>query len=358
MFAICLTFLCWSLPSDLDQSILSPQPHNSPTTSSEYQHPLTPALSSKYQQLVEQATNSSTFETVSSNLSCFVLILIMSTPSDRGRVRRNAIRNTWAMDASQLETPVIVKFVIGINETGREFNGMDAERGDPIRTDEAGSDQPSEMKDSIAATDETGDELKLSIADEDSRFHDMLLLPEVFDIYTNLAYKVLRSFVWSVQNVDYRYLLKTDDDSYVVIKRLVDELVTRKSHKPLYWGRIYQNASVVQLQGKNAEKNWFLCDHYIPFAVGAGYVLSYEIIQAIAVNADKLTLYNNEDTSVGTWVAGFNMERKDDARFNVAKEKCQDQQLLAHYVNPSRMYIYHKRLKLKGSLCYSVANLK
>ena len=127
----------------------------------------------------------------------------------------------------------------------------------------------------------------ISVADEVSAFHDMLLLPEVFDIWY-LAYNIPRSFVWSANNADYQYHMKTDDESYVAVKRLIHELVIRNSKKPLYRGRIYHSATVMQWYSKNAKKNWFLCDEYIPLVrelVMYIHVLQpfYEIIRAIAI---------------------------------------------------------------------------
>ena len=68
-----------------------------------------------------------------------------------------------------------------------------------------------------------------------------------------------------------------------------------------------------------AVKEWFLCDHYLPYAMGGGYVISSDLIHRVAVNADGIQLYNNEDVSVGVWLSPFIAERRHDKRFNTGE---------------------------------------
>lgn len=59
------------------------------------------------------------------------------------------------------------------------------------------------------------------------------------------------------------------------------------SYKGLYWGYFVGRAKA-HLSGKWKETDWFLCDNYLPYALGGGYVISYSIIDFIARNADDL----------------------------------------------------------------------
>ena len=49
--------------------------------------------------------------------------------------------------------------------------------------------------------------------------------------------------------------------------------------------------------------------------MGHGYDLSSDIVNIISTVSSHLTLYHNEDTSVGVWVSPYNLERKHDNRF-------------------------------------------
>ncbi len=83
-----------------------------------------------------------------------------------------------------------------------------------------------------------------------------------------------------------------------------------------------------------------LCDRYLPYALGGGYVLSHDLVAYIAATADMFSFYNSEvsdllffassiphhreslpfpllqDVSVGTWLAPLNITRQHDIRFD------------------------------------------
>lgn len=52
------------------------------------------------------------------------------------------------------------------------------------------------------------------------------------------------------------------------------------------------------------ETEYNICDLYVPYALGGGYVLSKKCVDFIARNTEMLRLFKNEDVSVGTWLAG------------------------------------------------------
>ena len=120
----------------------------------------------------------------------------MPTARHKGMQNRNVIRKTWAKDPAQLEIHVQVSKHVKLEMELQEWMKWEVNY--------------------------------ISVADEVSTFHDMFLLPEVFDIWY-LAYNIPRSFVWSANNADYQYHMKTDDESYVAVKRLIHELVIRNS---------------------------------------------------------------------------------------------------------------------------------
>ena len=147
--------------------------------------------------------------------------------------------------------------------------------------------------------------------------------------------------------MNFSYLLKCDADSFVRLDRLAKELSKRPSTKDFYWGNIVTEA-VPRKAGKWAEHNWFLCDHYLPYAMGAGYVISSNLVHRIAVNSEGLQLYFCEDVSVGLWLSPFNIERKHDIRF--VYSVCRNQ-YLARNQSPKDMYRLHSNLLKTGNLC-------
>ena len=49
---------------------------------------------------------------------------------------------------------------------------------------------------------------------------------------------------------------------------------------------------------------YLVCDRYLPYQLGGGYVLSYALSAFVASNVDILRYYRSEDVSVGVWFAG------------------------------------------------------
>ena len=277
------------------------------------------------QALLEKSTQSvNRTKTTSSTLSLkdmatpakkehyFVLVMVLTRP--RSSEWRKAIRNTWAKNASQGTHEVKVLFSIGTGSLHKKI------------------------------LEELNNEL--------NTFGDLLLLPSVCDSYDNLTLKVLRSFVSASSSYSFDYLLKIDTDTFIIFDAFLNELRQRTSKQSYYWGFMYQRLPI-NSDGKNAEHNWFLSDKYLPFAVGPAYILSGDLVQRIAVNSEALTMYHNEDTSVGVWLSSFNMERRHDERFVLAywRWSCYTNIMTANPVTITQIYFMQRNYEEKGKVC-------
>uniref|UniRef100_A0A8D8KPJ1 Hexosyltransferase n=1 Tax=Culex pipiens TaxID=7175 RepID=A0A8D8KPJ1_CULPI len=181
------------------------------------------------------------------------------------------------------------------------------------------------------------------IYEEQRVYNDMLELDDLQDSYANLTTKVVESMAHVDKVYDFKYLMKLDDDTYVKLDLLSEDLLgyyeklhrLRAKHpKPLelYWG-YFKGAATIQQRGQWKESNYKLCDRYLPYALGGGYVLSKNLVSYIATYGAFLTDYKSEDMAVGTWLAPFgNVHRRHDVRFDTAwmARKCQDYHLVLH----------------------------
>ena len=209
-----------------------------------------------------------------------MLVMVMSNCTKEGRNARDTIRKTWMQTCHTKEPPCLVKFVMG----------------------------------TLGLPSSTVEDLEL----ERKLNSDLLLLANLKDTPNHQTRKVLESFVWADQNVDFTYLLKTDHDSFVFVNELHKvcyQYHQEKMNRRLYWGNFVINGEVRRFDVKWAESNWFLSDHYLPYAYGGGYMISADLIRMIAITADYLQLYNNEDVSVGVWLSPYLIQRKHDERF-------------------------------------------
>ena len=64
---------------------------------------------------------------------------------------------------------------------------------------------------------------------------------------------------------------------------------------------LFVGAARVKQRGQWAEPNFHLCDRYLPYARGGGYIVSGDLVKYISDNKDLLQIYNSEDVSMGKW---------------------------------------------------------
>lgn len=241
-------------------------------------------------------------------LSCFLIVLVMSGPKDRKY--RNLIRETWLKNVPD---DILARFVIA---TGNLTN---------------------ETKDDI---------LKENLLQQ-----DLILLPEIIDTYKNLTLKVLEGFTWIDNNIDYKFVLKTDQDTYVRLN-IIEKELRSSGKRRLYWG-FFDGRAHVKKQGKWQEKEFVLCDRYLPYAVGGGYVLSSDLIHFIATNRNLLQLFRSEDVSVGVWLAPLSINRVHDPRFDTEfiSRGCNNVYLVTHKQSMQDIQEKHDYILKTGHLC-------
>ncbi|XP_059049012.1 beta-1,3-galactosyltransferase 6 [Achroia grisella] len=275
------------------------------------------------------------------------IVLILSGPSNEEK--RDAIRATW----SKLSTNLFI-------ENGEKLYKWNLTGSSPTVHHEF-------IKYYFAIGTLGLSKIKLDgLIQENSRSHDLLFLNELEDSYKKLSLKILLALSWISSNVEgLKYLIKCDDDSFVRIDLIVRDLeafapqmsdtviseyVSYKenlpSYKGLYWG-YFDGRAKVFMNGKWQERDWFLCDHYLPYALGGGYVISQSIVDYISRNADFLSHYISEDVSMGVWTAALKgVNRVHDIRFDTQwrSRGCVDHMLVRHNQTPSDMFLMYKSL--------------
>lgn len=257
----------------------------------------------------------------------FLVILVLSS---LGNIeRRSTIRETWAKD---LDKDVQVFFVIS-------NKGIDPQQS-------------------------------AFLSQENSVYNDLLIFNGIEDTFHSLTTKVLAALSWLSEETtqlgtegntttikpfsSFSFVLKTDDDSYVRVPDILLELRTKFFHNEmLYWG-FFDGRAKVQKAGKYKELAWNICDNYLPYALGGGYVLGKEPVKFIARNGKYWRRYRSEDTSVGAWLANLNgVDRQHDPRFDTEylSRGCHQSYLITHKHTTEALRKIDHYLKETGSLC-------
>ncbi|XP_035212050.1 beta-1,3-galactosyltransferase 6-like [Stegodyphus dumicola] len=196
-------------------------------------------------------------------------------------------------------------------------------------------------------------EEKHNLKNELKEYNDLLLLDSVNDSFSKLSEKLREIFRWLDSKAHYTFVLKVDDDSFVRLNALYTAM-TKQPQEKLYWG-FFNGQANVKLKGKWAEKDWFLCDHYLPYALGGGYVLSADLVHYIVLVSDILSIYQNEDVSLGIWLAPFEIKRLHDPLFDTEfrSRGCFNSYLVTHKQTPSMMIEKYNNIAKTGKLCLS-----
>ncbi|KAM6434573.1 beta-1,3-galactosyltransferase 6 [Liasis olivaceus] len=249
----------------------------------------------------------------------FLAVLVVSGP--KYTERRSIIRSTWLSAAGRVpRSDLWCRFVVG---TG----GL------------------------------AGEELR-ALELEQSRHRDLLLLPELRDSYENLTAKVLAMYVWLDQHLDFRFVLKADDDTFVRLDALAEELRSKEPRR-LYWG-FFSGRGRVKSGGKWKENAWLLCDYYLPYALGGGYVISADLVRYLRLSQDYLNLWQSEDVSLGAWLAPVDVKRIHDPRFDTEYKSrgCSNKYIVTHKQSLEDMLEKHQTLAKEGKLCKEEVKLR
>ncbi|XP_060810342.1 beta-1,3-galactosyltransferase 6 isoform X2 [Amyelois transitella] len=215
-------------------------------------------------------------------------VLILSSPNNEGK--RDAIRATWAKFASNI--------FLDNGEKLYKWNHTWIGR----------TKQTQFIKFFyVIGTHGLSESKEHNLTMENARSKDLLLFSDFEDSYKNLASKMVTAMKWLNNTLKHlKYVIKCDDDSFVRVDLIVrdleayaphmngpeiDQYISYKEHLPvyrgLYWGYFDGHANVYT-RGKWQESSWFLCDRYLPYALGGGYIVSKSIVDYIARNSDVL----------------------------------------------------------------------
>ena len=301
--------------------------------------------------------------------SYLLVVLIVSAP--KNVERRGVIRDTWLnLRPKQVNSSFYQNEIIYIpNEKSDGFLELESVE---LQKQQLKSYQEwlqvkianikvsnFKLKHFFAIGTEGLDENQLKMAqDEQDVYSDLLLLPDLQDSYRNLSMKVVKSFQKIAKNtINFKYLLKCDDDTYSKLDLIAQDLLkyeqkkkAQNSKKELYWGYFHGRARI-KTAGHWQEVNYNLCDRYLPYALGGGYVLSQKLVQYVADNGDFLNKYISEDVAMGTWLAPLgNIHRRHDVRFDTAylPRVCKTYHIVLHKRTAKDMLQISK-----GNQCFS-----
>ncbi|CAL4919604.1 unnamed protein product [Urochloa decumbens] len=201
---------------------------------------------------------------------------------------------------------------------------------------------------------EVNEELKK----EAEYFGDIVIVP-FMDKYDLVVLKTIAIVDYGVRVVPAKHIMKCDDDTFVRIESVLDQVKKVQSGKSMYVGNInYYHRPLRSGKWSVTYEEWPE-EVYPPYANGPGYVISSDIAQYILSEFDNkaLRLFKMEDVNMGMWVEKFNTTRRPveylhDIRFY--QPGCFDGYFTAHYQSPRHMICLWRKLQAGNAQCCNV----
>ncbi|CAN6352384.1 unnamed protein product [Urochloa humidicola] len=197
-------------------------------------------------------------------------------------------------------------------------------------------------------------EINAALKKEAEYFGDIVILPFI-DRYELVVLKTVAICQFGVKNVTADYIMKCDDDTFVRLDIVLQQITTYNRTLPLYLGNLNLLHRPLR-RGKWAVtyEEWPEAV-YPPYANGPGYVISIDIARDIASRHanHSLRLFKMEDVSMGMWVEDYNttapVQYVHSWRF--CQFGCVDNYFTAHYQSPRQMLCLWDKLSAGRSHC-------
>ncbi|CAN6357048.1 unnamed protein product [Urochloa humidicola] len=197
-------------------------------------------------------------------------------------------------------------------------------------------------------------EINAALKKEAEYFGDIVILPFI-DRYELVVLKTVAICQYGVKNVTADYIMKCDDDTFVRLDIVLQQITTYNRTLPLYLGNLNLLHTPLR-RGKWAVtyEEWPEAV-YPPYANGPGYVISIDIARDIASRHanHSLRLFKMEDVSMGMWVEDYNatapVQYVHSWRF--CQFGCVDNYFTAHYQSPRQMLCLWDKLSAGRAHC-------
>ena len=130
---------------------------------------------------------------------------------------------------------------------------------------------------------------------------------------------------WSIRNCGFRYLLKTNDNVFINIRRLWEYLNRANTPKTnLYVGYVNYETRVQRTGPYAVPKDVYPKKIYPRYCSSAGYVLSSDTVRKMVENFPEVRIFKTDDAYIGevALVSGIDVSNNEKFRIYENPWKC------------------------------------
>ena len=143
--------------------------------------------------------------------------------------------------------------------------------------------------------------IRAKVKAESKQFKDVLEL-DIPDTFYKLPHRVMAGLQWAYQRSKFKYLLKTDDDVFIHVDRVITKLEDEKWAQEDYIGRMLYKSEVMRWGKYAVTKEEWPEETFHPFCSGGGFFLSNSIIGKMIPHYDWVKPFKLDDVYIGLLV--------------------------------------------------------
>ncbi len=202
---------------------------------------------------------------------------------------------------------------------------------------------------------------------EEAKIHNDMIIGDINDNYLNNILKFYMGQLWASM-LGTKYTLKTDDDVYIRIPKIIEYLVSLGSPSRFYGGETYLNYPVIRQAGAKwgISKKYFPEKTWPPFNAGAFIIMSTDLLGSLINYVYIRKPFHTDDAYVGVAMRDFKVKVVHILSFVVKnrmpavirkKNNCDILKLIAygHALNIDSIQYLHKRVE---DLCQNGTTLE
>nr|XP_054765186.1 beta-1,3-galactosyltransferase 5-like [Lytechinus pictus] len=146
--------------------------------------------------------------------------------------------------------------------------------------------------------------------DTESTNHGDIVQETFVDSYLNLTRKTIMGLKWVKNHCRHaKFIMKIEDDTSVIQPRLLT-ILRNANHTNYTLGHVFKKP-VVMRDKKNKfflSKEYYPDDHFPPYPVGHGYVMTTDVVEAAFNVAVTIPLFHLEDVFFGLCLKKLNIQ--------------------------------------------------
>ena len=210
-----------------------------------------------------------------------------------------------------------------------------------------------------------GEDDQLNI--QEAREHNDMIIGDIIDNYLNNILKFYMGQIWA-SFLGTKYTLKTDDDVYVRVPKVIEYLVSKGSPSRFYGGGTYRRSIVARWPGGkwSISKKYFPENVFPPFNAGAFILFSTDLVGELMNYVHVRKPFHTDDAYIGVAMRDLKIKVVHILSFVIennmitlvhTKDNCYILKVLAygHKVDPRAMEHVHKRVE---DLCLKNSTLE